>query len=75
MTNLLYPLIIAILLIITNYIAFGYGVRIGKAMQKEIPSPPLSEPAKKLQLKLARGLKGKVFTEKKEPKEELGMFD
>jgi hypothetical protein len=73
--DLLLFLAYAVVLIVTNYIAFGYGVRIGKAMQSDIPPPPLEEPIKKIRFKLATGLGSKVYIQKKEPREELGMFD
>lgn len=78
MINLITIIATVIILLISNYTAFGYGVRIGKAMQKEIPDPPLVEPARKFGkklLKLAKPDKIKSYYMKKEDKEEIGMFD
>jgi hypothetical protein len=78
MINLYTTLGIAILLIITNYLAFGYGIRIGKAMQKDIPLAPLVEPVKKAArgaFKLAKNIKNKSYVQKKADKEEFGIFD
>lgn len=57
-----------IVFLISNYVSFGYGVRIGKAMQKDIPPAPLVEPVKKVTkhaIKLVRDFKGKSFLVKK----------
>lgn len=46
MTELFLILGIALILIITNYTAFIYGVRIGKSMQKDIPPVPIEPVAR-----------------------------
>lgn len=73
MINLVLILMVAVILIASNYTAFGYGLKIGKAMQEEIPEPPTTEIAKKT-VKLVKGM-NKSYIQKKEPKEEIGMFD
>lgn len=80
----LYFLSFAILLLISNYLSFGYGVRIGKAMQKDIPPVPLAEPAKEV-ARVIRKAGKRVFklvpninelkALKKVEKEEINIFD
>lgn len=77
MINLYLILAIAILLLISNYIAFIYGVRIGKAMQKDIPHVPI-EPVKnaaKSAYKLIKDWPKKSYLQKKAPKEEENFWD
>lgn len=47
MINILITIVISAAFLLTNYIAFGYGLRVGKAMQKDIPETPLVETVKK----------------------------
>jgi len=78
MFNILAIISVAVVMLISNYIAFGYGMRIGKAMQKEIPEAPLVEPVKKTGkklLSLAIDLKKKSYIQKKAVKEEFSIFD
>jgi hypothetical protein len=77
---------IAIIFLISNYLSFGYGLRLGKALQKDIPPVPLAEPVKqtakaitklgKKTVKLVRDVSElkAVKRSKKEP-EEHSMFD
>jgi hypothetical protein len=77
---------IIIIFLISNYLSFGYGMRVGKAMQKDIPPVPLAEPIKqtakaisklgKKTVKLVRDVNElkAVKRSKKEP-EEHSMFD
>ena len=44
MINILYALIFALILLISNYLTFNYALRIGKALQQDIPALPLAEP-------------------------------
>ncbi len=84
----LFAISLALLFLISNYLAFGYGVRIGKAMQKEMPPAPLVEPTKKAargltemarrggkrMFKLVRNI-GEAKAFKKAPKKEESVWD
>lgn len=84
MINLFLIIGIALLLLLSNYLSFGYGVRIGKAMQKDIPPVPLAEPAKEV-ARIIRKAGKRVFrlvpninelkALKKVDKEEINIFD
>lgn len=84
MINLFLIICIALLLLLSNYTAFGYGVRIGKAMQKDIPPVPLAEPTKEV-ARVIRKAGKRVFklvpninelkALKKVDKEEINIFD
>jgi beta-lactam-binding protein with PASTA domain len=77
MINLFLIIGIALLIIITNYIALIYGMRLGKAMQKDIPPvpvEPVANAAKKV-YKRMRGWPVKSYYQKKEPKGEEYFFD
>jgi hypothetical protein len=72
-------LIIVILLtfIVSNYISLIYGLRLGKALQKDIPSIPV-EPIVKASKKIARLARDKCkkqYVQKKESKEEYNFWD
>jgi hypothetical protein len=78
MINLLTALAITLAFLLSNYLALGYGLRIGKALQKDIPPAPLVEPVKRavtVGVKLAKTVKGKKYLQKKAEKEEVGIFD
>jgi hypothetical protein len=72
MINVWFALAIALTVIITNYIALIYGIRLGKAMQKDVPeSPaaPVSKAAKGV-FKLIRDKVQKSYLQKKADKED-----
>jgi len=48
MINLYLIITLAIILPFVTFLSLNYGIRLGKAMQKDIPSVPLAEPAKKV---------------------------
>jgi len=83
MTEALFTIGLILVFVISNYVAFGYGLRIGKAMQKEIPPPPIAEPVKKVAEKVeeiagkaAEGVAKKKRRENEEEEEEdLGLFN
>jgi hypothetical protein len=75
-----------IIFLISNYLSFGYGLRVGKAMQKDIPPVPLAEPVKqtvraitklsKKTVKLVRDVSElKAVKRQKKEHEEHSMFD
>jgi hypothetical protein len=77
---------ITIIFLISNYLSFGYGLRLGKAMQKDIPPVPLAEPVKqtakaitklgKKTVKLVRDVSElKAVKRQKKDLEEHSMFD
>jgi len=72
MINLLFILTIALVIIISNYIAIIYGIRLGKAMQKDIPPVPI-EPAVKAVKRAYNAVKSKKhksYYQKKPPKQD-----
>ena len=72
MINLLFTLTIAVVIIISNYIALIYGMRLGKAMQKDIPPVPI-EPAVKAVKRAYNAVKSKKhksYYQKKAPKQD-----
>jgi hypothetical protein len=72
MINLLFTLTIALVLIISNYIAFIYGMRLGKALVKDIPPVPI-EPAVKAVKRAYNAVKSKKhksYYQKKVPKQD-----
>lgn len=78
MIDLFLILGIALMLIITNYIALIYGIHIGKAMQKDIPPVPIVTTLKKAALvsyKLIKNWPKKVYLQKKARKEENNIWD
>jgi len=71
MINLLLILAIALILLISTYTALIYGIRLGKAMQKDIPPVPI-EPvvsAVKRAYKLIKSKGHKSYLQKKSPKD------
>ena len=72
MINLLFTLTIALVLILSNYTALIYGIRLGKAMQKDIPPVPI-EPAVKAVKRAYNAIKSKKhksYYQKKAPKQD-----
>jgi hypothetical protein len=72
MINLLFILTIALTLIISNYIALIYGIRLGKALVRDIPPVPI-EPAVKVAKRAynaIRSKKHKSYYQKKPPKQD-----
>ena len=72
MINLFLILAIALILLISNYIALIYGIRLGKAMQKDIPPVPI-EPAVKAVKRAYNAVKSKKhksYYQKKPPKQD-----
>jgi hypothetical protein len=77
MINLLLILGIALILLISTYIALIYGIRLGKAMQKDIPPVPI-EPVKETVKKAYKVIKDKTkksYIQKKAPKQEESFWD
>jgi hypothetical protein len=77
MINLFIIISIALILLISNYTALIYGIRIGKAMQNDIPPVPI-EPVKKAVKsvhKLIKDWPAKSYLWKKEPKQEENFWD
>ena len=77
MINLFLIIGIALILLISNYTAIIYGIRIGKAMQKDIPPVPI-EPvvnAVKNGYKLIKDKASKSYLQKKAPKQEENFWD
>jgi len=83
-------LILLIIFLISNYTALTYGVRLGKAMRKDVPPAPTVEPIKKAAKKVNEGTKnlkikllkhlsdvknGKFRKKVDVEEEEMGMFD
>ena len=74
----LWTIIIIFILLVSNYISFGYGVRTGKSMQKDIPETPLVESVKKAAngiIRLSRDIKNKSYIQKRADRKEFNMFD
>ena len=72
MINLFLIISIALVLILSNYIALIYGMRLGKAMQKDIPPVPI-EPAVKAVKRAYNAVKSKKhksYYQKKAPKQD-----
>ena len=77
MINLFLLLGIAIILAASTYTALIYGIRLGKAMQKDIPTLPF-EPVTNTVKKVYRAVKSKVhkrYKERKEYKKETNIWD
>jgi hypothetical protein len=79
MDNMLVLFILAIFFS-NAVLMLSWGIRIGKAMQKDIPPPPLAKPTKKAVKAVGRAfkllrLKGKLFLVKKAPKGEENFWD
>lgn len=71
MINLFLILTIALILLLSTYTALIYGIRLGKAMQKDIPPVPI-EPAVnavKRAYNLIRSKVHKSYLQKKVPKD------
>jgi len=70
MINLFLIIGITLILILSNYTALIYGIRLGKAMQKDIPPSPII-PVVKAFKKAYKVIKSKVhksYYQKKPPK-------
>ncbi len=76
MINIILIITISLILILSNYIAFGYGLKIGKAI-KEIPESPVEEIKKsgKKAVRLVKDLKTRTYIPKYSEKERGGVFD
>jgi hypothetical protein len=74
MINLFLILGITLILILSNYTALIYGIRLGKAMQRDIPPSPI-QPAVEAVKKAYRAVKSKThksYYQKKAPKQDDG---
>jgi hypothetical protein len=84
MINPLYILALILLLLISHALMLNWGIRLGKAMQKDIPPVPLAEPVKeaaevlkkigKRTVRLVSNIK-ELKAVKKGEKEETSIFD
>jgi hypothetical protein len=77
MINLFLILGNALIILISTYTALIYGIRIGKAMQKDIPPVPI-EPVKKAvkrTFSLIKDLRRAYIQKTESKKEEGSMFD
>jgi hypothetical protein len=84
MINPLYILAFILLLLASNCFFLIYGLRLGKAMQKDVPTTPLTEPVKeavgvlkkigKRTVRLVSDMK-ELKALKKGEKEETSVFD
>ena len=77
MINLFLILGNALILLISTYTALIYGIRLGKAMQKDIPPVPI-EPVKKAfkrTFSLIKDLRRAYIQKMESKKEEGSMFD
>jgi len=74
MINLFLIIGIALILLLSNYTALIYGIRLGKAMQHDIPPVPIESAvnAFKGAYKLIKGKVHKSYYEKKAPKQDDG---
>lgn len=72
MINLWLVLGITLFIITTNYAALIYGIRLGKAMQKDIPASPAKPVAEAIKkaFKLIRDRPHKSYFQKKAPKQD-----
>lgn len=86
MINTYISLSLAFALLLSNYLSFGYGLRLGKALQKDIPPVPLAVPAEKTVKAIAKLGKRtvrlvkdiselKAVKRKKREAEETSIFD
>lgn len=77
MINLFLIIGIALIILISNYTALIYGIRLGKTMQKDIPPVPI-EPVTNVMKKVAKLIKDtseKTYIQKKPKKEEESFWD
>jgi len=71
MINLLLIITIALILLISTYTALIYGIRLGKAMQKDIPPVPVEPVANAVRkvFKLIKDKTHKSYLQKKLPED------
>lgn len=77
MINVLIFLILAIALLVNTIIMLQWGIRIGKAMQKDVPENPMQPVvnAVKKGFKLVRDREKKSYLQKKGDKKEFNIWD
>jgi beta-lactam-binding protein with PASTA domain len=73
-SQIIFTLLLLLFFIFSNYISLIYGIRLGKAMQKDIPKVPVEpvvQAAKKAKkaVKLIKDWPKKSYLQKKEPKQ------
>lgn len=76
--TILFILLMILILLLSNYTALIYGLRLGKAMQKDIPPAPIVTTVKKAALvsyKLIKNWPKKSYLQKKAKKEEDNFWD
>ena len=66
---------VIVLMLITHSIVLNYGLRLGKAMQKDIPPAPLAETVRKVYKMVKKTDEEKERKKREDPGKPIGMYD